>query len=127
MVMDILDFLAIWTPIGYILLVNLFKAAMSAKEDIRNGVQYHWSFYYPLLIGAGVGLLLDIVVMNFLIGTIAFRRLPNLLHLELTFTSRVQNIVDRGPSHPWYERAVWWGIQLNKIDARHIRGLPNSA
>jgi hypothetical protein len=85
---------------------------MHAKAIIERGERIHWSFRYPLYLGALVGLLLD-VAWNWTGGIVVFREAPR----EFTFTDRCKR--HKG-GHGWQRiRAHWWCEQLNKFDPGH--------
>jgi len=100
--------------LGYVLLVNLFAAAMHAKAIVERGDSIPFVLLLPLYVGAFVGLVLD-VLFNWTAGSIVYRELPR----ELTFTSRCK----RHKLAPWgtrdREKAEWWCKQLNKFDPGH--------
>lgn len=109
-----LDRLAIAVPVGWVLLVNFFAALYHAKAIIARGEKIHWTFKVPLAIGGVIGWLLDVVLLNWFVGTLfVFYELPR----ELTFTSRLKRH-SRGLGR-WRKRAEWWCEQINKFDQGH--------
>ncbi len=108
-----IDLLLISIPIGYILLINLFAAVMHTKAIINRGEKIHKLFLWPLYLGAGLGLLLD-VAFNVIFGSYIFAELPR----ELTFTSRCKRH-KKGVDTKRKKKANWWCSQLNKFDKGH--------
>ena len=99
--------------LAYVALINLFVAAMHAKRVIDRGTQIHGLFLYPLYVGAGIAVLLD-VAFNATAGTVMFRELPR----EALFTERCRR--HKKAKSGWRKlRAQWWCRQLNKFDKGH--------
>ena len=110
--MNEIDLIVAAIVVGYILLINLFAAAMHAKAIIERGELLPSWILYPLYIGALVGLVLD-VLFNVVCGTYLFRELPR----EFTFTSRCKR---HKASGGWRaSKAKAWCAQLNKFDPGH--------
>ena len=102
---------------GWVVLVNAYASSMHAKAIMESGEEIHWSFLYPIMAFAIPGWILD-VVFNVLSSRAVFREGIRCW----TFSARVQHHYRF--SDGWrYERARWWGLQLNKFDPNHIRNL----
>lgn len=61
-----------------------------------------------------VGWLGDVILFNFVLGTIAYAELPH----ELTFSERVQRHYLAKPDRRFTR---WWARRLNEIDPTHIK------
>lgn len=111
----------LWWPMyaaaAWVLLVNFFSSTMHAKQMIRRGDRPAPAFLIPILIGAAIGYVED-VLLNVVVGSIIFWELPQ----EWMFSDRVQRHVDESVGK-YHSRAVWWGRELNKFDAGHITGV----
>lgn len=96
----------------YVALIHLKKLRAQGKPLV------FWTS--SLLVPGVIGWLVDVLFMNFVVGTVAYFELPR----ELTFSSRIQRKylaeIERGKPRKF---TTWWAARLNEIDnSPHIHG-----
>jgi hypothetical protein len=100
----------LWSTVAtcYVALIHLKKLRKQGKPLL---------FWTASLIIPGIaGWLVDVLFMNFVVGTVAYLELPH----ELTFSSRVQRHYLANPTRKF---TAWWAARLNEIDdSPHIHG-----
>ena len=92
------------TFVFYIAIIN----AIAVRDNLTKSA---WLFLAPLVI---VGVLLDIVVMNFIIGTIIFTELPK----EWMFTKRLERYKTKMLDTRRGKMACWFCDILNIFDPK---------
>lgn len=99
---------------GWCATVTIFVAVMHAKKlRATTGLTDFWK--WPLTATGVIGLVLDVALFNYLIGTLCFRELPRLR--EPTFSARVQRHYLETPRP---RMAQFWADRLREIDPTHI-------
>ena len=105
---------------GWIVLINGVSAAVNGKATIERGPNLHWTFRFPLYVGAAVTAVLDFI-MNLFVGTWVFRESPKwITRREFMFSGRVQRHIDESHGKQ-LETAIWWGTQINILWPKHIK------
>ena len=114
MVAAISTVVALWFTVStcYVALIHLKKLRKRGKPLL------FWTA--SLLVPGVVGWLVDVLFMNFVVGTVAYVELPH----ELTFSSRVQrHYLDEIARDKPRRFTTWWANRLNEIDdSPHIHG-----
>lgn len=96
----------------YVALIHLKKLRRQGKPLL------FWTA--SLLVPGVVGWLVDVLFMNFVVGTLAYVERPH----ELTFSSRIQrHYLDELAVGRARKFTTWWADRLNEIDdSPHIHG-----
>lgn len=100
---------AFWTVATcYVAVIHLQKLRKHGKPLV---------FWTAVLFVPGVlGWLVDVLLMNFIVGTVAYVEWPR----ERTFSARVQRHFLANPGRRF---TAWWAARLNEIDdSPHIHG-----
>ncbi len=103
--------------VAFLTVATCYVAMMHLKKLRRQGKPLE--FWTSCLFVPGVvGWLVDVVLMNWLVATVAYIELPK--WREWTFSQRIQRHYLAAPARRF---TAWWAARLNEIDdSPHIHG-----
>ncbi len=108
-----------WIALAWFTVATCYVALIHLKKLRKQGKPLlFWTA--SLLVPGIVGWLVDVLFMNFVVGTVAYLELPH----ELTFSARIQRkYLAELANGKQRKFTTWWAARLNEIDdSPHIHG-----